>query len=204
MLIRVREATKAFRRREVLAGVSMEFGPGLTALVGPSGAGKTTLLAVMVGAMQLDAGEVTWESPSGWVGAPSPREVAWVPQGSNLITARTGLDNVIVGALSRHIDRDAAAREARELLDRFGLGPLCDQVAGQASGGEQQRLCLCRAVATGRPVLLADEPTASLDAESTSLVIDQFAQMAGDGLTIVVASHDPALANVATRIEVLR
>jgi ABC-type multidrug transport system ATPase subunit len=194
MLIRVQDGCKSFGRREVLARVTGAITPGrLTAVTGPSGAGKTTLLRVLGGELALDSGTVDGFTADGRRHPPRPDLIAWVTQQAQLLGHRSARDNVALAGLARGLTRTDAMREADHLLDSFGLAGIAGTAAGRASGGERQRLCVCRALATARPVILADEPSANLDARSAGQVVDALAALAGRGVTVVVATHDPAV-----------
>lgn len=176
----------------------------VTALVGPSGSGKSTLLAAMSGYQSLSAGRVELrEGPAGPPSPPDPARVAWVPQGSNALGRRSVLDNVAIAPLSTGAPLGEARDRAVEALEVVGLGELLHRQARRLSGGELQRVALARALASGKDVILADEPSANLDAANTELI----AQIL-DGLstraTIVVATHDPVLVAAAASAVHLR
>lgn len=205
MLINITDATKAFRGREVFVGLSAQLPHGqVSALVGPSGAGKTTLLTAIAGQLPLDAGVIEWVYPEVGARSPQPADVAWVNQVTHLLDHRSSRDNVAVAALARGQSWLDAQTQAEEWLARFGLSPVADSEAGRLSGGERQRVSICRALATNRPLVLADEPSANLDAYNAGLVLDSFRHLADDGVTVVLASHDPFAVRVATHVESLR
>ncbi len=205
MLITTVGAAKAFGARSVLTNVNAEFPSGkVSALVGPSGAGKTTLLMAITGDLPLSDGRVWWSDGPGQETPPDPTLVAWVTQTPSLLAHRTTLDNVALGALAHGQERAEARDHAQSLLEAFDLRHVASYRAGTLSGGERQRVSVCRALATRRPVIVADEPSANLDAANTAIVMDTFRRLAGAGVTVVVASHDPAVLTVVEHVVTLR
>lgn len=193
-------AVSVVRGRAIVDDVALEAEPGeILALVGPTGAGKTTLLRLALGAVPPDAGTVT----VGGV-APArlpPGRVAIVPQDAALL-ARTVAENVALGA--EPADRDRALRA----LEAAGAGfadpdDLLDEGGRGLSGGERQRLCLARALYRDAPVLLLDEPTGQLDADTARGIVATLRELR-PGRTIVVATHDPEVWARADRVAVLR
>jgi ABC-type lipoprotein export system ATPase subunit len=170
------------------------------ALVGPSGSGKSTLLHVMAGLDTPTHGHVAWPA-IGERADLRPGRVALIFQGPSLLPALTVLENV---ALALVLDgaRDADARAAaRAALDTLSLGELARKLPEEISGGQAQRVAVARALA-GRPVvILADEPTGQLDRANGAIVVDVLLEAAArTGAALVVATHDPAVADrVPTR-----
>ncbi|HEX4402509.1 MAG TPA: ATP-binding cassette domain-containing protein [Galbitalea sp.] len=176
----------------------------VTALVGPSGSGKSSLLAAMAGFQRLRAGEIfiqldgdTEHSP------PLSSEVAWVPQGSNALGARSSIDNVMIAGLSQGISLGAAREEATHALEMVGLGSRSDQLAKTLSGGELQRLALARALAAHKGAVFADEPSANLD-EANTREVASILRGLSEKATIVVATHDPFLMAAADDVIYVR
>lgn len=155
-----------------------------TALMGPSGAGKSTVLALIAGLIPPDAGII----------AKADDDLDWIFQTSPLLMRRTARDNAALGLLGRGIPRDTALALADEALDRLGLAHAATQTVFRLSGGERQRVAVARALITQAPVLLADEPTASLDGHSRALITDGLTEAAARGATVIVATHDPTVA----------
>ena len=192
MQIRIAEAGKSYGRRVVFSGLSATFDQGeVTAVVGPSGAGKTTLLATMAGFERLDSGAVQMIDGDQVVPV-RPRDVAWIPQGSNVVPARSVLENAMVGALARCASRSDARVRAYAALDAVGLAALASMKARTLSGGELQRACFARAIASGARCIFADEPSASLDAVSTEHLAKILREARFDAV-VVVATHDPVV-----------
>ncbi|MDN4616168.1 ATP-binding cassette domain-containing protein [Leifsonia sp. F6_8S_P_1B] len=194
MQITVAHASVRFGRRIVLHDFSAVFPTHrVTALTGPSGSGKSTLLSAMSGFTRLDSGRIA-VGPG--LDEPDPSLVAWVPQGSNALGARSARENVMMGALSRGVALSEAARLADEQLRILGLGERADTAAMLLSGGELQRVGFARALVSRRPIIFADEPSASLDEQNTKLLATVLHDLASV-TTIVVATHDPLLVGAA-------
>ena len=185
--------------RPVLDAVdlSIEAG-GVTAVVGPSGSGKTTLLAVLGGLLTPDAGRVALRRPGGEPSPPGP-DVSWVLQTVNVLPDRTALENVSLGAHARGLGVDASLTEAGVRLDQVGLGERARTPARLLSGGEVQRVVIARALASHRPIVLADEPTGQLDRATTATVMDSLVRTAADRCVVVV-THDPEVAGRCRRV----
>ena len=192
------DAAIRFGATTVFSGFAAHFPAArITALVGPSGSGKSTLLAAMSGYQSLSAGRIELrDDATSPPSPPDPSRVAWVPQGSNALGRRSVLDNVAIAPLSAGASLSEARERAVDALEVVGLGTLMHQQARRLSGGELQRTALARALASGKELILADEPSANLDAANTELIAEIL-----DGLstraTIVVATHDPVLVAAA-------
>lgn len=187
---------------DVLSDLSLRCSAGdLLCIQGRSGAGKTTLLNVAAGMVRPRKGTVLWQDESVWDHAESWRRserrrlFGYVMQGGGLIDSLTALENV---ALAGFAHRAGPARQqAAGLLDGFGLESLADRFPYELSGGEQQRVALARALFGDPPMLLIDEPTASLDRATADDVMKAIAGLANDGRGIVVASHDAHVIELA-------
>lgn len=183
--------------RDVLNGADFQIERGSSAaILGPSGSGKSTLLGVLGGLLRPDAGTVRIEASESRVDnvpAALQQVTSWVLQTTNVLPERSALDNVQVAALTRHGDRHIAREASERLLDAVGLGERANDPARVMSGGELQRVVIARALASGRPFMLADEPTGQLDRSTSAMVLDVFLDASHDA-GVVIVTHDPEVA----------
>lgn len=198
MEVHVENVSISFGDVHVISDFTASFAPGrVTALVGPSGSGKSTLLAAIAGFLTPASGRIVLRDTPDAVGhAPRSGLVGWVSQGANALGSRTVHDNVMLGALGDGVDLDAASRLADDALAQVGLTHRARAAARTLSGGELQRTAFARALASRRPLVLADEPTSSLDAVATGTVIDLLRGLRSEA-TVIVATHDPAVIDAA-------
>lgn len=185
---------------EILSDWDATFLAGeVVAITGPSGRGKSTLLYLLGLMLKPGTGQVLIDGAdvAGLADARRARlrasRFGFVFQDAALDATRTVLDNVIETALYRGEPREAAKRRALELMGQFGVDLQAHHKPGQVSGGQAQRIALCRALLNDPRILLADEPTGNLDPDSATIVIDAMRAQAHGGGTVVVATHDPAL-----------
>jgi len=169
------------------------------ALMGPSGTGKSTVLALLGLLLTPTRGEVLLDDlPVPRAGPHHRRIVAesisWVFQTVSLLPGRTVLDNVALGLLARGARRAAIEQQCRAALDGVGLADLADRKINTLSGGEIQRACVARCLVTAPRVVLADEPTGQLDAANSMLVMDAMLGLRNGSTSVVIATHDPAVA----------
>ncbi|MFC3615182.1 ABC transporter ATP-binding protein [Lutimaribacter marinistellae] len=192
----------------VLRGVELALVPGeIVALVAPSGAGKSTLLH-MAGLLDVpDAGTVEIGGREmGGLGdrartAVRRREVGFVYQFHHLLPEFTALENITLPQLADGATERAAQARARELLSRVGLEARADHRPAALSGGEQQRVAFCRALANGPRILLADEPTGNLDPATADRLFDVLMELVADeGLSALIATHNLELAARMSRV----
>jgi putative ABC transport system ATP-binding protein len=176
-------------------------------LVGPSGSGKTTLLSILGCVLRATSGEVRlFDEPI--TGVPESHlsrlrlsYIGFIFQGHNLLASLSAEDNVAVQLQLRGYPNPNARREARALLDRVHLGGKYHRRPAELSGGERQRVAIARAVAGAPPIILADEPTASLDAANGALVTELLRELARErGHTVVCVTHDNRIFSLADRI----
>jgi len=198
-------------RLSALNGVSVTFRPGTVTLVmGPSGSGKTTLLTVLGCLQSPDSGAVhlMGRDTSGLIederAVLRRRHVGYVYQAFRLFRALSALDNVMLGLEVAGVTGAAARERARAALERVGLQTKAKLKPRELSGGEKQRVAIARATINEPDVILADEPTASLDPASGALVADLLRGMAASGKTVVMVSHDSRLLPLADRVVVLQ
>ncbi len=183
----------------VLDEVDLVFEAGrVTAVMGPSGSGKTTLLTVVAGVQDATLGEVSFGT-----GDPGPPRIGLVHQAFALLSLLTAAENVELAAQLAGVARGRIRAAAGEQLAAVGLAERADHLVEELSGGEQQRVALARALVVSPRVLLADEPTAQLDAAGRTLVLELLRRAADDGVTVVVATHDPDVAAACDRVVTL-
>jgi ABC-type polar amino acid transport system ATPase subunit len=190
--------------RHVVRGASLDVARGeIVAVMGASGAGKTSVLRAVAGLDPIAAGTVSIDGlqlsagplPRGETLRELHRRVGMVFQFHHLFEHLTALHNVCLALI--HVQRQTQAeaeRKARGLLDHLGVGARADAVPRELSGGEAQRVAIARALAVGPPVLLMDEPTASLDPARRGELASTLRQLASEGRTLVVATHDEEFA----------
>lgn len=189
------------RNPPILEGWSEVFPAGaVTAVTGPSGRGKSTLLYLLGLMMRPRSGRILLGEVPVQGGADDERArlrasmFGFVFQDAALDPTRTVLDNITESALYRGDDPRDSVERAHELMDRFGVAVRPASRPGQVSGGQAQRIALCRALLGRPPLLLADEPTGNLDPDSARTVLEAFTQHADDGGTVVLVTHDPHIA----------
>jgi ABC-type lipoprotein export system ATPase subunit len=180
--------------RAVLNDVSIEARGGEPlAVMGASGAGKSSLLAVLGGLLVPDAGVATLDGRP--VHEPAVRaEIGLVLQNYGLVDVFTAWENVAISLQARGFARSGIAARVSAQLAAVGLTDVSDQPADTLSGGQRQRVAIARALVGEPAVVLADEPTAELDAENRAIVLDRLLAVADHGAIVVVASHDPEVA----------
>ncbi len=214
----VREYAAGGRRLTVLAGVDLAVeAEEIVAVVGPSGSGKTTLLGLLAGldrptrgSVRLD-GQLLDDLDQEGLARLRAEKLGFVFQTFQLLPTLTAFENVLVpmeiaaDRSGRREDRVEAEARARDLLERVGLGERADHYPAQLSGGEQQRIGLARAFANRPVILLADEPTGNLDADTGAEVIDLLVELNREaGTAMVLVTHDTELAARANRVVRLR
>ncbi|WP_328383140.1 amino acid ABC transporter ATP-binding protein [Streptomyces sp. NBC_00400] len=202
-LIELRGVNKHYGKLHVLRDIDLTVGRGeVVVVIGPSGSGKSTLCrainrleTVESGTIELDGQPLPEE---GRALAQLRAEVGMVFQSFNLFAHKTVLDNVMLAPIKvRKKKKDEAARRARELLDRVGLASQAEKYPAQLSGGQQQRVAIARALAMDPKALLFDEPTSALDPEMINEVLEVMRQLARDGMTMVVVTHEMGFARSA-------
>jgi putative ABC transport system ATP-binding protein len=203
---RVRKVYRAGTEVVALRGVDLEVARGeLVAIMGPSGSGKTTLLNCLSGLERIDGGEILVEG-NDLAGLSDDdrteyraRHMGFVFQAFNLLPVLTAAENVEIPLLLLGEGARETRQRAMETLTDVGLGERGDHRPDQLSGGEQQRVAVARALVHRPAVVWADEPTGNLDTESTTAVMDLFVRLNGEGQTIVMVTHNPAVAALAGR-----
>jgi len=215
-LIAVRDLTKTYTVGELevpaLRGVTLDVQPGeFVALTGPSGSGKSTFMHLLgcldrptAGHYLLNGRDVSTLDSRALAHVRND-QIGFVFQGFNLLSRTSALENVELPMLYR---RGVGAKERREravaALDSVGLGSRLDHHPNQLSGGQQQRVAIARALVNRPALLLADEPTGNLDTRTSVEVMQIFQHLNDDGLTIVLVTHEPDIAEYATRTVAFR
>jgi ABC-type lipoprotein export system ATPase subunit len=180
-------------------------GGEVVAVTGPSGRGKSTLLYLLGLMVKPVDGEIFVDGNSVASLGDTARArlrattFGFVFQDAALDSSRTVLDNVIEAGLYRQEPRSQLLVRARDLLEQFGVLLRADAKPGQVSGGQAQRIALCRALLGNPRILLADEPTGNLDPASADVVVDAFRAQAASGAAVVVVTHDPSLVDRCDR-----
>lgn len=195
-LMRVSELSKSYAGKQVLRSVSFAVHRGeVKAIIGPSGAGKSTLLRCLNGLAPVDTGSIRFEG----VEITDPKtnldnvrtKIGFVFQDFNLFTHLTALDNVRIGLIKvKRLRKQEATDISARQLERVGLGDKLGSYPAELSGGQQQRASIARALAMQPDVMLFDEPTSALDPESVGGVLDVMEELAQDGMTMLVVSHE--------------
>ncbi|MDT9697950.1 amino acid ABC transporter ATP-binding protein [Streptomyces sp. P17] len=202
-LVVLRSVDKHFGALHVLQDVNLTVHQAeVVVVIGPSGSGKSTLCRTINRLETVDSGTITLD------GLPLPAEgrelarlraqVGMVFQSFNLFAHKTVLQNVTLGPVKvLRKNKELAERQARELLDRVGVGNQADKYPAQLSGGQQQRVAIARALAMEPKVMLFDEPTSALDPEMINEVLDVMTTLARDGMTMIVVTHEMGFARRA-------
>jgi putative ABC transport system ATP-binding protein len=211
-VIRTEGLTKVYRtgRNEVAAlrGVDLTIRPGeMVAVMGTSGSGKSTLMNILgcldepsAGAYYLDGARVDGLGKRALADIRN-QKIGFVFQGFNLLARTSAVENVEMPLL---YDRTGVKKDVRKIavaaLERVGLGDRLDHQPSELSGGQQQRVAIARALVTAPALILADEPTGNLDSRTTIEVMSLFQELNAQGITIVIVTHEPEVAQYAHRI----
>lgn len=211
-MIQVSDIVKRYGKLEVLKGISLTVNKGeVMAIVGPSGAGKTTLLQIMGTLESADSGRVCYDGtdvttlPDKKLSRFRNKSIGFVFQFHRLLPEFSLIENVALPALIAGTSRAEAFESARRLLDYMKLGDRTDHRPAQLSGGECQRGAVARALINNPTVVLADEPSGSLDTRNRTELHRLFFDLSRDmGQTFVIVTHDESLAASADRIVHMR
>lgn len=209
-MLTVRNVAKKFGDTQVLRGVELSVNKGdVIAIIGQSGGGKTTLLRCINFLEIADSGEMEFDGEHFQLNHISKRDIqkirrktAFVFQSYNLFRNKTALQNVMLGlTVARKIPKAQAQEIARAALDKVGLADKADSYPNALSGGQQQRVAIARALATSPEIIYFDEPTSALDPELTGEVLAVMRQLAEEGMTMLVVTHELGFArHVSTKV----
>ena len=209
-MVRAERVRKRFGRLEVLKGVSLEVGKGeVLCILGPSGSGKSTFLRCINHLEKINSGRLyvagelvgyrqegdkLYELRESEI-ARKREEIGMVFQHFNLFPHMSALENVTLAPIKvKGVPRSDARNRAQQLLQRVGLGDKLDTYPVALSGGQQQRVAIARALAMEPKLMLFDEPTSALDPELVGDVLDAMRQLARDGMTMIVVTHEMGFA----------
>jgi putative ABC transport system ATP-binding protein len=206
-LLELQDISKFYGNVKALQNVDLSVSQGeWLAIMGPSGSGKTTLMNIVGGmdkpsngSVVLDGTNISKESAKGLTDIRRDK-IGLIFQQFHLINYLTALENVMVAQYYHSMPDE---KEALQALERVGLGDRAKHLPNQLSGGEQQRVCIARALINYPMLILADEPTGNLDETNESIVLDIFKQLHKEGSTIMIVTHDPEVAQRAQRTVVL-
>ena len=194
---------KYFGQMQALKDIDLTVTRGeVVVVIGPSGSGKSTLCRTINRLETVDEGTISLDGQplpaEGKALAALRAEVGMVFQSFNLFAHKTILENVTLGPIKvRGVKKDAAEARAKELLDRVGVGHQAGKYPAQLSGGQQQRVAIARALAMEPKVMLFDEPTSALDPEMIKEVLDVMVDLAKQGMTMIVVTHEMGFARTA-------
>ncbi len=206
-LLEIKNVSKIYGPLKALDGVNLTVENGeWLAIMGPSGSGKSTMMNIIgcmdkpsLGEVILDEVDIAKESDKKLTEIRRDK-IGLIFQQFHLINYLTAVENVMV---SQYYHSMPDEKEAMEALERVGLADRAKHLPSQLSGGEQQRVCIARALINHPEIVLADEPTGNLDEANENIVIDIFKQLHRQGTTLIVVTHDPEVAEVAQRTVVL-
>lgn len=209
-MLEIKNIHKSFGALEVLKGVDISVEKGdVVAILGPSGSGKTTLLRCINFLETADRGDMIFDGESFDMGRMSRKDIArirkktaFVFQNYNLFSNKTALQNVTEGLIvARKMPKAQAVEIGKRALDKVGLSDRYDYYPIQLSGGQQQRVAIARALATDPEIIYFDEPTSALDPELIGEVLSVMRQLAGEGMTMLVVTHEMGFArNVSSKV----
>ncbi len=207
MVLEVNNVRKAFGRTQVLKGVDLRVNKGdVVAILGPSGSGKTTLLRCLNFLERADEGTLRFGGEEFQLGRVSQKDVArlrkrtaFVFQSYNLFLNKTALQNVMEGlTVARRMPKAEAEEVGRRALSKVGMADRMNHYPSQLSGGQQQRVAIARAIAAQPEIIYFDEPTSALDPELTGEVLSVMRQLADEGMTMLVVTHELGFARTVS------
>ncbi|WP_415856054.1 amino acid ABC transporter ATP-binding protein [Sinomonas sp. G460-2] len=202
-LVSVQSVNKHYGQLHVLQDINLDVRKGeVVVVIGPSGSGKSTLCRAINRLETIESGEIFIDGkklPDEGAGLARLRaDVGMVFQSFNLFAHKTILENVTLGPIKvKGVDKKTAEKEAMALLERVGVGHQAPKLPAQLSGGQQQRVAIARALAMKPKVMLFDEPTSALDPEMINEVLDVMVELAREGMTMIVVTHEMGFARKA-------
>ena len=210
MMLDIKNVHKSFDGKEILKGIDLQVEKGdVVAILGPSGSGKTTFLRCLNFLEKADKGELVFDGENFDMHtakksdiAKIRRKTAFVFQNYNLFLNKTVLQNVTLGLTTTGKMKKEQAKEAAiKALERVGMADRLDSYPGQLSGGQQQRVAIARGLASDPEIIYFDEPTSALDPELIGEVLSVMRQLANDGMTMLVVTHEMDFAkNVSNKV----
>ena len=206
-IISAKNIKKSFGQTHALRGISLDIQPGeILAIMGPSGSGKSTLLHSLAVITKIDSGEVYFDGKRIDKLSDDKRSklrrtnFGFIFQFGQLVPELTSLDNIALPLLLNGVKRREAYEQAQKWLNRVELGSKSNNMLGELSGGQMQRIAVARAMVISPKVLFADEPTGSLDSLNSEKVMELFISTArSHGTTVVMVTHEPTIAAYADR-----
>lgn len=206
-IISAKNIKKSFGQTHALRGISLDIQPGeILAIMGPSGSGKSTLLHSLAAITKIDSGEVCFDGKRIDKLSDDKRSklrrtnFGFIFQFGQLVPELTSLDNIALPLLLNGVKRREAYERAQKWLNRVELGSKSNNMLGELSGGQMQRIAVARAMVISPKVLFADEPTGSLDSLNSEKVMELFISTArSHGTTVVMVTHEPTIAAYADR-----
>ncbi|MBO6264344.1 MAG: ABC transporter ATP-binding protein [Clostridia bacterium] len=203
-LLEIRNVSKIYGELKALDNINLKVEDGeWLAIMGPSGSGKSTMMNIIgcmdkpsMGEVLLDGKDISKESEKNLTSIRRDK-IGLIFQQFHLVSYMSAVENVM---LSQYYHSMPDEKEALEALERVGLKERAKHLPSQLSGGEQQRVCVARALINHPEIILADEPTGNLDEANENIVIDIFRQLHKEGTTLIVVTHDPEVGEVAERM----
>ena len=209
-MLEINDIQKSFGDLEILKGINISVEKGdVIAILGPSGSGKTTLLRCINFLETADSGTMTFDGETFDLSHVSKKDImhlrkktAFVFQNYNLFQNKTALQNVTEGLIvGRKMPKEQAIEIGHKMLKKVGMEDRCDHYPHQLSGGQQQRVAIARALATNPEIIYFDEPTSALDPELIGEVLSVMKQLAVEGMTMLVVTHEMGFArNVSNKV----
>lgn len=202
-LVKLTDVNKHYGSLHVLQNINLQVAKGeVVVVIGPSGSGKSTLCRTINRLETIDSGSITIDGKElpkeGKALAGLRADVGMVFQSFNLFAHKTILENVTLGPIKvKGVSKADAESQALALLERVGVGKQASKLPAQLSGGQQQRVAIARALAMKPKVMLFDEPTSALDPEMINEVLDVMVELAKEGMTMVVVTHEMGFARKA-------